>query len=430
MATTEKIEYLDPAKVLVEDNARFALLGFRVDSLAESILAQDGIKQPVEVEPYEGDGFKFRLTSGFYRHAALSKLNKDGAGLKLPAIVRQPADDLSRLKAQLAENVERQDMTPMDIAIAARKLLDSGVSREDVRAILRRPGGKAGKAGVAMQPMSPAMLNIYLAFLEFPKKIQTLIHDGRIGVKAAYELSRHDKTEWDGILAAVEEKRQNELTKEAKADERADKEATTEAERAAKEAEKVKALADAEKAAKDAEESKKAAQKAIVDAQKDYKAVSKPPDNYLLPESEGGMSADDKKAFATKMAESKAALREAEKALKDAEKRANTANKTLTSLRPKEKASETEKAKPAPVTQDEVKTAAREKGSKPKGETGPIALTAKEAQAEVAVIMGSKFAGVQSIAAVFGKLLRGEINGAMAERELGVITGERKTKKA
>jgi hypothetical protein len=42
---------LDPSKVLADDNTRFNLKATRIASLAENIIEQGGVIEPVEVEP-------------------------------------------------------------------------------------------------------------------------------------------------------------------------------------------------------------------------------------------------------------------------------------------------------------------------------------------------------------------------------------------
>src|SRR5207249_5746573 len=55
---------------------------------------------------------------------SVEKLNKEqGAGLTVPAIVRPLADDTLRLKHQLTENMDRENQSPMDQAVAIDKLL-------------------------------------------------------------------------------------------------------------------------------------------------------------------------------------------------------------------------------------------------------------------------------------------------------------------
>lgn len=184
----EQIVQLKPSEILADDNSRFSLKKFRIDSLAHSIL-ETGRIAPIEVEelPKPVNGFRYKLISGYYRHAAVEQLNAtQGAGLSLPAIVRSVGDAQERLKLQLSENMERENQSPMDQAVAIKKLLDAGVPRPEIRRLFARPGSGKG----APEPASNAWVNITLSLLELPKSIQEKIHNGAVGFAAAYELGR------------------------------------------------------------------------------------------------------------------------------------------------------------------------------------------------------------------------------------------------
>lgn len=212
---------LDPAVVLADDNTRFNLQESRITSLADSIVAQGGVMVPVEVEPLsaaDANGHKYRLTTGFYRHAAVSLLNNtQAAGLTLPAIVHTTANPTDRLKRQLVENMERENQSPMDQAVAIKKLLDAGIPKIEVRQIFARPGrGKGNKAA----PASNSFINMTLSFLDLPKKAQTKIHAGLIGVAAAYQLTKVPADQRDAVLEKVEADRQKAIEAEEREEER------------------------------------------------------------------------------------------------------------------------------------------------------------------------------------------------------------------
>lgn len=226
----EQIVQLDPSDVLADDNSRYGLKGPRIEALAANILTTGGVLSPVEVSIIghtKNGSPHYRLTAGFYRHAAVTLLNaRDKAGLTLPAIVRTPADAGERLMHQISENVEREDMSPMDTAVAIKRLLDVGMGKPDVRKVFARDGRGAGKAkgkngaAVQAQPLSNAMLNIFLAFLTLPKAIQGKIHDGSVGVAAAYELGKVPPEKRQAVLERAEADRAAELAKEEKDEER------------------------------------------------------------------------------------------------------------------------------------------------------------------------------------------------------------------
>ena len=85
-----------------------------LDELARSITAS-GIIQPLVVRPV---GNRFQLIAGERRWRAAQR-----AGLKtVPAIVRQVSDDLA-LEMTLVENIQREDLNPMESARAFERLM-------------------------------------------------------------------------------------------------------------------------------------------------------------------------------------------------------------------------------------------------------------------------------------------------------------------
>lgn len=209
-----QILQLDPSMIVADDNTRFGLKESRIQALAASILAQGGVMVPVEVEPVDGG---FKLVTGFYRTAAVKYLNTTGAGLTVPATVHVSANAAARLSRQLAENMERENQSPMDQAIAICKLMDNGISREDIRAMFSRPGGRKGNK---VQPASNSFINMTLSFLELPKKFQTAIHEGTIGVSGAYELTKISPDKREEVLEKAKEQRDKDMEREERDEER------------------------------------------------------------------------------------------------------------------------------------------------------------------------------------------------------------------
>jgi ParB/RepB/Spo0J family partition protein len=231
--TTETLLQVPPEQLVGDDNARFGLIQARIDAMAESILQEGGIQTPLTVEVTD-DADVYRITDGHYRHAAATKLNTEGAGLLCPVIVRTMEDPIRRLKYQLMTNLERQDMTPMDKAAAISKLLEAGVPRAEIRNIFRTVGGRKGMKN---QPLSNSMLNIMVSFLDLPKPIQQKIHEGSIGVAAAYEITKVAPDKRAAVLQRAEEDRAAEEAKAAKEEEKFLEAERKEAERNQKEKE-------------------------------------------------------------------------------------------------------------------------------------------------------------------------------------------------
>ena len=79
------------------------------------------------------------------------------------------------------------------------------------------------------------------------------------------------------------------------------------------------------------------------------------------------------------------------------------------------------------MSPSDVKKAAKEAGQ---GGSKLVPLTAAEARSAASELASSKFPKVRAIGAILLKVLTGEIVPKVAETDLGVITGERKTAKA
>lgn len=97
----------------------------KLDELAESI-RQNGILQPVVVRPVGGGAFE--LVAGERRFRAAVQ-----AGLgSIPAVARKLSDRQS-LEIALIENLQREDIKPLECAQAYRRLMDEfGLSHEEI----------------------------------------------------------------------------------------------------------------------------------------------------------------------------------------------------------------------------------------------------------------------------------------------------------
>ena len=182
----KQIVMLDPTKIKADKNYRFGLLKTRVESMKDSIIEQGGVQTAIEVVELEGDeNFTHEVIDGHYRLAGTLKANDSGAGLEIPAEIHEPLSDIDRVKRQLMHNTEREDNSPMDDARAMKALLDAGTPRIEIRTLFKRRS-----VGNQIQPASNSFVNMTISFLELPRKIQKDIHEGLVGVAAAYELMK------------------------------------------------------------------------------------------------------------------------------------------------------------------------------------------------------------------------------------------------
>ncbi|MBE0640589.1 MAG: ParB/RepB/Spo0J family partition protein, partial [Bacteroidales bacterium] len=137
-----------------------------LEELAESI-RQQGIIQPVTVRKTSHD--HFQLISGERRLKAAKM-----AGLEvIPAFIREANDD-QMLELALVENIQRENLNAMEIAISYQRLMEECTLTQDVLSV------RVGK--------SRATVANYVRLLKLPPEVQIAIRDEKIGMGHARAL--------------------------------------------------------------------------------------------------------------------------------------------------------------------------------------------------------------------------------------------------
>jgi ParB family chromosome partitioning protein len=131
-----------------------------LETLAAS-LAERGVLQPVLVRP-AAEG-RFEIVAGERRWRAAQR-----AGLlKIPAIVREIPDD-RLLETALVENIQREELNPMDEAEAYQVLIDEiGLKQDEVA---RRVGKQRATVANALR------------LLSLGPRVQAMVRAGKIGM--------------------------------------------------------------------------------------------------------------------------------------------------------------------------------------------------------------------------------------------------------
>lgn len=134
--------------------------------LAESI-AEIGLLQPIVVAPRPEGGY--RLVAGERRWRAAKR-----AGLtEIPAIIRTP-DDRGMLTEALVENLQREDLNPLEEAAAFQQLLeDFAMTHEEI-------GSRVGR--------SRAAITNTIRLLQLPPSIQGMLERGELSAGHARAL--------------------------------------------------------------------------------------------------------------------------------------------------------------------------------------------------------------------------------------------------
>ena len=137
-----------------------------LETLAESI-RQSGLLQPLLVTP---EGSRYRIVAGERRFRAARMAGLD----TVPCIVREMSDQ-ERREAALIENLQREDLNPIEEAAGIRDLMEScGYTQE---LVAKRVGRSR-----------PAVANL-LRLLALPMNIQEMVKDGRLSAGHARVLA-------------------------------------------------------------------------------------------------------------------------------------------------------------------------------------------------------------------------------------------------
>ncbi len=136
-------------------------------ALAESIEAL-GIIQPITLRRVRAS--KFQIISGERRFRAAQMVGLDA----LPAYVRE-ADDQTLLEMALVENIQRENLNPMEVALSYKRLMDDcGLTQLEL-------GKRVGKAR--------SSVTNHLRALDLPMRIQHMLREGHLGLGHAKALA-------------------------------------------------------------------------------------------------------------------------------------------------------------------------------------------------------------------------------------------------
>ena len=138
-----------------------------LEQLAAS-LRRDGLLQPVVVRPRADGGFELIAGERRWRAAQLAGL------MKIPALIRKVGDE-QMLELALIENLQRDDLNPLEAAHAFHSLIDDlGLTQEEV-------AGRVGK--------KRATISNTLRLLHLPREIQEKIESGELTLGHAKALA-------------------------------------------------------------------------------------------------------------------------------------------------------------------------------------------------------------------------------------------------
>ena len=136
-----------------------------LNELAQSIRAV-GVLQPIIVAPADG---RYTIIAGERRYRASRLAGRE----EIPAIVRD-WDSQMRLEAALIENLQRDNLNPVEEALGVRRLMDEAVLTQE------KVAERLGKS-------RPAVANL-LRLLTLPESVLQLLREGRLSAGHARAL--------------------------------------------------------------------------------------------------------------------------------------------------------------------------------------------------------------------------------------------------
>lgn len=136
-----------------------------VKELSQSI-AQQGLLHPITVRPIEQEG-GYEILAGHCRTQAVIHLGWE----KIPAVVMKANDNALSAQIALVENLQRQELKPLDIALALEHLQgEFGYSHHEMAAIM-------GK--------KRSTITNYLRLLQLSPKVQAALDRGELSMAHA-----------------------------------------------------------------------------------------------------------------------------------------------------------------------------------------------------------------------------------------------------
>lgn len=144
-----------------------------LDELAESLKSR-GVLQPLLVRPHPSVPGQYQIIAGERRWRAAQK-----AGLHEVPVLLRPLSDSDAMAAGLVENLQRQDLNPIEEAEGYRRLIDEfGLTQEELAQAI-------GKS-------RPHMTNT-LRLLSLPQDLQTYVRVGALTAGHARAILGHPR---------------------------------------------------------------------------------------------------------------------------------------------------------------------------------------------------------------------------------------------
>lgn len=169
-AAVGSTDFLELDIAQIHPNPNQPRTDFDEEALAElaASIRENGIISPITVRKMDENNYQIVAGERRYRAAQIAELTK------IPAYIRQVDDD-SLLQLALIENIQRQDLNAIEIALSYNSLsLAFGLTQEQIADRVGKPRSTVAN---------------YLRLLKLPAEIQLGLKDGRIEMGHARALA-------------------------------------------------------------------------------------------------------------------------------------------------------------------------------------------------------------------------------------------------
>lgn len=179
----------DAESILVDSSLNCRKYSKRdIGELASKIL-RDGQLEPIAVRRVtKPEGPRLQLVFGYGRLAAIRYINEMELvtpPLTVRCVVRD-GDDKHSFLSSLAENHDREDLTPIDYAYSCDRLITEwGMNQREMAEYFGRTEG---------------WVSMILSLNSLPAKIQKDVHTGKLPASTAYELAKAPEEQRESIL--------------------------------------------------------------------------------------------------------------------------------------------------------------------------------------------------------------------------------------
>lgn len=167
----------------IEPNREQPRTEFDEDALMQlsDSIREHGVLQPILVRPVFGGGYQIVAGERRYRASRIAGLTE------IPAIIRE-LDDLQTMEIALIENLQRENLNPVEEALGYRTLMEThGLTQEEV--------------ATAVGKSRPVVANA-LRILKLPEYVQALVSEGKLSAGHARALAGLEDAE---VICALAE---------------------------------------------------------------------------------------------------------------------------------------------------------------------------------------------------------------------------------